>query len=117
MPKDGKNVEAAKALAEWLTAPEQQITLFTESAHFPSSPKAAEDPAVVNAANDYFSGAPTGQMFGDAAKNIKRTPIGPYDTQIQDAFTTALTDVATNGTNPDDAFDNAVKAANQAIGG
>jgi len=117
VPKDGKNVEAAKALAEWLTAPEQQITLFTETAHFPSSPKAAEDPAVVNATNDYFSGAPTGEIFGQAAENIKRTPIGPYDTQIQDAFTTALTDVAANGTDPDDAFDKAVKVAQQAIGG
>ena len=117
VPAEGKNVEAAKDLAEWLTAPEQQITLFTETAHFPSSPKAAEDPQVVDATNAYFSGAPTGQIFGAAAENIKRTPIGPYDTQIQDAFTTALTDVAANGTDPDEAFDNAVKAANQAIGG
>jgi cellobiose transport system substrate-binding protein len=117
VPAEGKNVEAAKDLAEWLTAPEQQITLFTETAHFPSSPKAAEDPAVVDATNAYFSAAPTGQIFGQAAENIKRTPIGPYDTQIQDAFTTALTDVAANGTDPDEAFDNAVKAANQAIGG
>jgi cellobiose transport system substrate-binding protein len=117
VPAEGKNVEAAKDLAEWLTAPEQQITLFTETAHFPSSPQAAEDPAVVDATNAYFSAAPTGQIFGQAAENIKRTPIGPYDTQIQDAFTTALTDVAANGTDPDEAFDNAVKAANHAIGG
>jgi cellobiose transport system substrate-binding protein len=117
VPADGENVEAAKALAEWLTAPEQQVKTFVEAAHFPSSPTAAEDPAVVDATNDYFSGAPTGQIFGQAAENIKRTPIGPYDTQIQDAFTTALTDVAANGTDPDEAFDNAVKAANQAIGG
>ena len=117
VPKNGKHVEAAKDLAEWLTAPEQQIKLFTETAHFPSSPKAADDPQVKDAVNDYFSGAPTGQVFGESAANIRRTPIGPYDTQIQEAFTTALTDIASKGTDPDKGFQNALKAAQQAIGG
>jgi cellobiose transport system substrate-binding protein len=117
VPSSGENVAAATELAEWLTAPEQQVKLFTEAAHFPSSSTAAEDPAVVGATNAYFSNAPTGQIFGDAAANIQRTPIGPYDTQIQDAFTTALTDIASNGTSPDDAFEDAVKASEQAIGG
>ncbi|WP_138759515.1 extracellular solute-binding protein [Modestobacter altitudinis] len=117
VPSSGKNVEAAKDLVEWLTAPEQQVKTFVEAAHFPSSPQAAEDPAVVDATNAYFSDAPTGQIFGDAAANIKRTPIGPYDTQIQEAFTTALTDIASNGTDPDDALQDAIKASEQAIGG
>jgi cellobiose transport system substrate-binding protein len=117
VPKDGPDVEAAKALVEWLTAPEQQVKLFTRTAHFPSSPQAAEDPEVVSAVDDYFSGAPTGEIFGEAAANIRRTPIGPYDTQIQEAFTTALTDIASSGTDPDQAFDNALKAAQQAVGG
>ena len=117
VPKDGENVEAAKDLAEWLTAPEQQIRLFTETAHFPSSPQAADDPQVKDAVDEYFSGAPTGQIFGQAADGIRRTPIGPYDTQIQEAFTTALTDIASSGTDPDDAFDDAIKASEQVIGG
>jgi cellobiose transport system substrate-binding protein len=117
VPQDGPNVEAAKDLVEWLTAPEQQVKLFTRTAHFPSSPQAAEDPEVVGAVNDYFSGAPTGEIFGESAANIQRTPIGPYDTQIQEAFTTALTDIASSGTAPDEAFENALEAAQQAIGG
>ncbi|MEU2349727.1 extracellular solute-binding protein [Modestobacter sp. NPDC049651] len=117
VPKNGKHVAAAKDLAEWLTAPEQQIKLFTETAHFPSSPKAADDPQVKDAVNEYFSSAPTGQVFGESAAKIRRTPIGPYDTQIQEAFTTALTDIASKGTAPDKGFQNALKAAQQAIGG
>jgi len=117
VPSSGENVEAAKDLVEWLTAPEQQIKLFTETGHFPSSPKAAEDPAVVGYSDEYFSGAPTGQLFSESADAIKRTPIGPYDTQIQEAFTTALTDIASNDTDPDDAFQDAIKASEQAIGG
>ncbi|MGY1751191.1 ABC transporter substrate-binding protein [Modestobacter sp. SYSU DS0511] len=117
VPSSGDNVEAAKDLVEWLTAPEQQVKMFTRAAHFPSSPQAAEDPEVQGAVNEYFSGAPTGEIFGESAANIQRTPIGPYDTQIQEAFTTALTDIATRGTDPDDAFQDAVQAAEQAIGG
>ena len=117
VPSDGENVEAAKALVEWLTAPEQQVKLFTRTGHFPSSPQAAEDPAVVGHVDEYFSGAPTGQIFGESAAAIRRTPIGPYDTQIQEAFTTALTDIGSSGTSPDDAFEDAVKASQQAIGG
>lgn len=117
VPKDGPNVEAAKDLAEWLTAPEQQVKTFVEAAHFPSSPKAAEDPEVVDFSDPYFSDAPIGQIFGESADNIQRTPIGAYDTQIQEAFTTALTDIASNGTAPDAAFGNALKVAEQVIGG
>ncbi|KQS68738.1 ABC transporter substrate-binding protein [Modestobacter sp. Leaf380] len=117
VPSNGENVEAATELVEWLTAPEQQVRVFTEAAHFPSSPQAAEDPAVVGFTDPYFSDAPTGEIFSQSAANIQRTPIGPYDTQIQEAFTTALTDVATNGTSPDEAFQNALEAAEQAVGG
>jgi len=74
-------------------------------------------PAVATATSDYFSGAPIGQIFGDSAANVRRTPISPYDTQIQQAFTTALTNVETKGQDPDEAFDEAVASANEAIGG
>jgi cellobiose transport system substrate-binding protein len=117
VPTAAEDKEAAMDLVEWLTAPEQQIKMFTREAHFPSSPVAAEDPQVAGATDDYFSGAPVGQVFGESAANLKFTPIGPYDTQIQQAFTTALTSVETQGTKPDAAFQDALDAADQAIGG
>jgi cellobiose transport system substrate-binding protein len=117
VPTASKHQQAAMDLVEWLTAPEQQVTMFTSQQHFPSSSTAAADPAVATATSEYFSGAPIGQIFGDSAAKIHRTPIGPYDTQIQQAFTTALTNVETKGADPDDAFDDAVKNAEEAIGG
>jgi cellobiose transport system substrate-binding protein len=91
--------------------------MWTSQAHFPSSSVAAEDPAVATATSEYFSDAPIGQLFGDSAANVRRTPISPYDTQIQQAFTTALTNVETKGQDPDDAFQDALDNANEAIGG
>lgn len=117
VPTDSENPEAAQALVEWLTAPEQQITMFTSQQHFPSSSTAAADPQVAGATSDYFSGAPIGEIFGTSAEALRRTPIGPYDTQIQQAFTTALTNIENQGQDPDDARDDALANAQAAIGG
>ena len=116
VPTASKHQKEAEALVEWLTAPAQQVKMFTSQQHFPSSKTAADDPQVQNATSDYFSGAPIGQIFGESAAKIHRTPIGPYDTQIQQAFTTALTNVETKGQSPAKAFQDAVKNAQQAIG-
>ncbi|MGX5655734.1 extracellular solute-binding protein [Geodermatophilus nigrescens] len=114
--ENSEHREEAIALVEWLTAPEQQIKMFTEEAHFPSSQEAAEDPQVSSATNEYFSGAPVGQIFADSAAALQFTPIGPYDTQIQEAFTNALSTVA-DGTPPDDAFQAALAEIEQVTGG
>jgi cellobiose transport system substrate-binding protein len=114
--ESSEHKEEAIALVQWLTAPEQQIRMFTEEAHFPSSQEAAEDPQVADAVNEYFSGAPVGQIFGDSAAALQFTPIGPYDTQIQEAFTNALSTVA-QGTAPDDAFQAALDEIEQITGG
>jgi cellobiose transport system substrate-binding protein len=116
VPTASKNQAAAMDLVQWLTAPEQQVTMFTSQAHFPSSSTAAADPRVSGATSDYFSGAPIGKIFGDSASKLARTPIGPYDTQIQNAFTTALTTIETKGASPDGAFDDAISNAKEATG-
>ena len=43
-------------------------------------------------------------------------PISPYDTQIQNALTTQLTNVETKGTSPDKAFNDALAAIKQVTG-
>ncbi|MDQ1485444.1 MAG: cellobiose transport system substrate-binding protein [Actinomycetota bacterium] len=117
VPKAGKHQAEAAALAEWLTAPAQQVTMWTSQGHFPSSSTAAKDPAVAAATSDYFNKAPVGQIFGDSASKLKMVPIGPYDTQIQSALTTALGNVETKGLDPAKAFSVALKNIAQITGG
>jgi cellobiose transport system substrate-binding protein len=117
VPKAGKNQAAAEALAEWLTAPAQQVTMWTSQGHFPSSSTAAKDPAVAAATSDYFNKAPVGQIFGDSASKLKMVPIGPYDTQIQSAIDTSLGNVETKGADPAKAFSDALKNIAQVTGG
>jgi cellobiose transport system substrate-binding protein len=115
--KSSKNATEAEKLAEWLTAPEQQVTMWTSAQHFPSSSKAAADPKVLAATSDYFSKAPVGKLFGESASKLQLTPIGPYDTQIQQAFTTALGTIENKGASPDSALKSAQSNADQAVNG
>lgn len=74
VPTQGKNTAAAKELALWLTAPEQQIAAFTTTGNYPSQVAAYTDPALTGAMNPYFSNAPIGQIFAARAKAVTVTP-------------------------------------------
>jgi cellobiose transport system substrate-binding protein len=116
VPDKAAHKDAAIALVEWLSAQDQQVTMWKQGGHFPSNSDAAAAPAVSTATSAYFSNAPVGQIFGDIAQQMKIPPIGLYDTQIQQALTTQLTNVETKGTSPDDAFSSALDAIKQVTG-
>lgn len=119
VPTAAKHQAAAIALVEWLSQKEQQVTMWTSKAqggHWPSNKLAAEDPAVQNATSAYFSNAPVGKIFSTIAASMKIPPIGVYDTPIQNAFTTALTNVETKGTSPDKAFSDTLAQVKQITG-
>jgi cellobiose transport system substrate-binding protein len=116
VPDAAHNKDAAIALVEWLSNKDQQVTMWTDGGHFPSNSDAAAAPAVKNAKSEYFSNAPVGEIFGGIASQMKVPPIGLYDTQIQQALTTQLTNVETKGTSPDDAFQAALDQIKQITG-
>jgi cellobiose transport system substrate-binding protein len=116
VPDKAEHKAAAIALVEWLSAKDQQVTMWKDGGHFPSNSDAAADPGVANAKSAYFSNAPVGKIFGDIAAQMKIPPIGLYDTQIQQALTTQLTNVETKGTSPDQAFSDALDAIKQVTG-
>ena len=75
VPKQSKNQAEAVKLAKFLTSPEAQVEAFNAVGNLPSSSKALEDPAVLAKKNDYFSGAPTGEIFAAGAKSAGRWDI------------------------------------------
>lgn len=74
VPTQGKHTAAAKELALWLTAPEQQIDAFVTTGNYPSQVGAYSNPALTGAMNTYFNNAPIGQIFADRAKAVTVTP-------------------------------------------
>jgi len=95
VPAQGKNTEAAKKFAAWLTAPEQQVKAFANAGTFPSQVDAYADEALIGATNEFFNNAPTGEILTNRAKAVDPVPPfkGPKYFQINDAAQQALTRV------------------------
>jgi cellobiose transport system substrate-binding protein len=71
---------------------------------------------VQGATSAYFSNAPVGQIFGKIADQMKIPPIGIYDTPIQNAFTTELTNVETKGKSATSAWSSVLDQIKQITG-
>lgn len=99
VPVQGSHPEEAQALADWLTAPEQQIKAFQTKGNFPSQVDALDDPELLNYTNAFFNDAPIGQIYSDMSKKITISPYkGPNFFAITTVVTDALTRVDVDGT-------------------
>ncbi|HYN96181.1 MAG TPA: extracellular solute-binding protein [Pilimelia sp.] len=114
VPKQSKNKDAAVKLAKFLTSPESQIAAFNAVGNLPSSGKALEDPAVLAKKNAYFNDAPTGEIFGAGAKDFKAVYLGAKNQPVRDAVENALRSIEQKKRTPDQAWQDAVKAAEAA---
>ena len=92
VPANGKNVDEALKLADWLTAPEQQEKTFVNVGAYPSALDARSASSITDSKNEYFADAPTGTIFADRSAAITVTPYKSadyfkYNTALQDAIT------------------------------
>lgn len=94
VPAQGANIEEAKKLAAWLTAPEQQLAAFANAGTFPSQVDAYSDELLTAATNEYFNDAPVGQILIDRSQAITVAPFKSVKYfPINDAMQRALTRV------------------------
>lgn len=104
VPAGGQHVDAAKALADWLTAPEQAAKVFDQFGNFPSQVKAVSDPTVTAKTDSYFNDAPTGKIFSNRFSAVGHQPYrGSHYFDINDQFGKALTRVDVDKTDTPDA--------------
>ncbi|HEU4337289.1 MAG TPA: extracellular solute-binding protein [Nocardioides sp.] len=91
VPSQGDNIEAAKEVAAWLTAPEQQVKAFADKGTFPSQVEALESEEVTTATNAFFNDAPTGEILAERAQAVTVQPYkGPKYSDILQAFQAAI---------------------------
>ncbi|MFB6837762.1 extracellular solute-binding protein [Streptomyces sp. NPDC056361] len=114
VPKAAAHKKEAYELIKWLTAPEQQTRLFEKQGNFPSATGAIEK--VAGAKDPFFSDAPIGKIFGDAAKAAPVQVLGVHDQNIAQQITNALSEVERKGTSPEKAWSNAKKGVENTIG-
>jgi cellobiose transport system substrate-binding protein len=79
VPANGKNVEEAQKLADWLSAPEQQVEAFVNVGAFPSQTEAYTNPDLTDYTNAYFNDAPTGEIGADRAEAVTVLPYKSKD--------------------------------------
>jgi cellobiose transport system substrate-binding protein len=90
VPKQSAHQKEATELALYLTNAAAQVEAFKKLGNLPSNVKALDDPAVKDAKNDYFSDAPTGQLFGASAKSLEPVYLGAKNQAVRDAVENAL---------------------------
>lgn len=116
VPKAAKNQEEGIKLAAWLTAPEQQAELFAKQGNFPSNAAAYDLPELQNAENEYFSGAPTGKIFSQAAEEIPVQVLGPKDQVIKKTMSeVGIAQVEEQGKSPEEGWNAAMKSIENAL--
>jgi cellobiose transport system substrate-binding protein len=121
VPADGKNVEAAKALADWLTAPEQQLKALAAAGTFPSQLKALDDVASLNAAMavpgadgapsnaTFFNSTDLGTIFKNRAAAVTVSPYkGKNYFKVNDVIQNAITRVEDGSQDPAKSWDQAM---------
>jgi cellobiose transport system substrate-binding protein len=116
IPAASENKEAAWELIKWLTAPEQQVKMWTDSQHFPSSSVAAEDSAIASATDSYFSDAPIGEIFKESADDLPIATLGPKDGVIKDTISAGLNRVDQQGEDPAASWQQTLDEIASAIG-
>lgn len=90
VPKQGKNTDKALALAEWLTAPEQQAKVFASNNLLPSTVKALSEQSVHQYQDPFFNNAPVGAVFTAAARALKPQYQGPKAGDVQTELGNAM---------------------------
>ncbi|WP_158299222.1 ABC transporter substrate-binding protein [Paenibacillus antri] len=109
IPKESKHPQEAFDLIKTILSPEGQLAMFKSNGNFPSTPSIYDDPAILDFTDDFFSGAPVGKIFSDAAKKVTPVYYGPKYIIVDTPLTNAIGEVEKNGTNPDEAWKTAME--------
>jgi cellobiose transport system substrate-binding protein len=98
----------------WLLNPANQARNFADAGLFPSAPAAFTDPKA-SAPDPFFGGQNTAEVFGKSASEVKPAYFSAYDIDISNTFTDELVNVESAGKNPDQAWQDALKAINRLL--
>jgi len=91
VPTMSTHQEEAKALADWLTAPEQQLKAFAVNGNFPSQIEAQKSDELQGMTREFFNNAPTGKIYTNRSAAISTQPFKGENyftvrTGLSDAF-------------------------------
>ena len=107
-----RNPEQAFKIISWILSPANDARGFTDAAIFPAAPAAYKLPALT-AADPFFGGQITIDVFGPAAEAIPISYEAPADAAVAAPYRTELSNIEANGKSPEAAWNDAVSQAKQ----
>lgn len=113
IPASTTNPEAAIAIIKYLLDPANQAITYSEIGNFPSSAAALDEPQLQEG-DPFFGGQVTSTVFGEASATMPISYQSPYDNIVSAPYFTELTNVQ-QGKDPEQAWNDAVAAAKQAL--
>jgi cellobiose transport system substrate-binding protein len=109
IPEQSKKKDAAYKLLTYLTGKDGELSSYAEKGNMPSNIQALDDPAFKGSTNEYFSNAPTGEIFGASAKSLAPIYLGPKHQPIwENYFETEMRNAEQGKKTSDEAWTKAV---------
>jgi cellobiose transport system substrate-binding protein len=99
---------------QFLTSADGQLAAFEAEGNLPSNPTLYDTPELQEATNEYFSDAPVGQLFVAGASQLQPVYLGAKNQVVRDAVENVLRGVEAGDLSPDDGWQDAIEAAEQA---
>jgi cellobiose transport system substrate-binding protein len=110
--KNAADPAAAFEVIKYMLSADNEAKAFTDAQIFPATPAAYEKPQL-KAADPFFGGQVTIDIFGPAAKNIPIAYEAPLDAAVAAPYADALKTVQSGSKSPDAAWQDAVSKAKQ----
>lgn len=114
IPSSTSDKKTALKVIEALIAPSAQATTYSQVGNFPSSSKALDESALTKG-DAFFGGQDTVAVFQKSIESMPTKYTSPYDAQVSAPYLTQLTNVQSQGKDPDQAWKDAVSAAKSAL--
>jgi cellobiose transport system substrate-binding protein len=114
VPSSSENQELAVELIEFLTSADGQLAAFEAEGNLPSNPTLYDTEELQAATNEYFSDAPVGQLLVAGASELQPVYLGAKNQVVRDAVENVLRGVEGGEISPDEGWQQAIEAAEQA---
>lgn len=114
IPAGTANSAEAIKVIRYLLDPKNEATTYTQVGNFPASSATLNEPALKEG-DPFFGGQVTAPVFEKAVETMPTKISSPYDSEVSAPYTTELINVATQGKDPQQAWNDAVAAAKQAL--
>ena len=110
IPAASDNKELAYELLTYLLSPEQQLVTFVNNGNMPSTVENLSSAEVQALTNDFFSGAPVGQIYAASAGALEPIYEGPQERLIDREFGNGLQRIENGEQTPEEAYASVIEA-------